>query len=70
MFDLKLIRDNPDQVRESLAHRKDTASIDEIIKLDQDRRQKLTQLEASIHNGDISSFNDHRIGLCRAITNL
>jgi seryl-tRNA synthetase len=45
MFDLKLIRDNPDFVRESLAHRKDNADIDEILQLDQQRRQKLTNLE-------------------------
>jgi seryl-tRNA synthetase len=50
MFDIKTIRDNPDLVRESLAHRKDTASIDEIIKIDQDKRQKLTQLEELRHS--------------------
>ena len=49
MFDLKLIRDNPEAVRESLAHRKDTASIDEILEIDQQRRQKLTQLEELRH---------------------
>jgi seryl-tRNA synthetase len=50
MFDIKLIRDNPDMVRESLAHRKDTASIDEIIRIDQEKRQKLTQLEELRHS--------------------
>ncbi len=45
MFDLKLIRDNPEMVKEALAHRKDTAPVDEIYKLDQERRQKMTQLE-------------------------
>jgi seryl-tRNA synthetase len=49
MFDLKLIRDNPDLVRESLAHRKDDAPIDEIIKLDQERRQIITHLEEFRH---------------------
>ena len=49
MFDLKLIRDNPDLVRESLAHRKDTAPIDEIINIDLERRQKMTQLEELRH---------------------
>jgi seryl-tRNA synthetase len=49
MFDLKLIRDNPDLVRESLSHRKDNAPIDDIIKLDQERRQKLTELEELRH---------------------
>jgi seryl-tRNA synthetase len=45
MFDVKLIRDNPEMVREALGHRKDTANIDEILQLDQERRQKLTRLE-------------------------
>ena len=49
MFDIKLIRDNPDMVRESLSHRKDTAPIDEILILDQERRQKLTELEELRH---------------------
>lgn len=49
MFDLKLIRDNPEAVRESLSHRKDTASIDEILEIDQQRRLKLTQLEELRH---------------------
>jgi seryl-tRNA synthetase len=49
MFDLKLIRDNPDLVKESLAHRKDTAPIDEIFNLDRERRQKLNELENLRH---------------------
>lgn len=49
MFDLKLIRDNPDLVRESLGHRKDHAPLDEIIQLDQERRQKIVQLEELRH---------------------
>jgi seryl-tRNA synthetase len=49
MFDIKLIRDNPDMVRESLAHRQDNVSIDEIINIDRERRQKLTELENLRH---------------------
>ncbi|HSW57565.1 MAG TPA: serine--tRNA ligase, partial [Dehalococcoidales bacterium] len=49
MFDLKLIRENPEMVRESLAHRKDSSPVDEIIKLDSERRQKVTQLEELRH---------------------
>jgi seryl-tRNA synthetase len=49
MFDLKTIRDNPDLVKESLSHRKDTAPIDEILALDTERRQKLTALEEFRH---------------------
>jgi seryl-tRNA synthetase len=45
MFDIKLIRDNPEMVKEALSHRKDTANIDEIVNLDKERRSKLTQLE-------------------------
>jgi seryl-tRNA synthetase len=49
MFDLKLIRENPELVKESLGHRKDTAPIDEIFTLDQQRRQKLVELENLRH---------------------
>ncbi len=49
MFDLKLIRDNPQLVKESLAHRKDSAPIDEIYALDQERRRKLNELENLRH---------------------
>jgi seryl-tRNA synthetase len=45
MFDIKLIRDNPDMVKEAIGHRKDTANIDEIIQLDQERRKKISELE-------------------------
>ena len=50
MFDLKLIRDNPEIVKESLSHRKDTASIDEILRIDQERKLKLTALEELRHS--------------------
>ena len=43
MFDLKLIRENPELVKESLAHRKDTAPIDEIFSLDQQRRHFVSE---------------------------
>jgi len=49
MFDLKLIRDNPQLVKESLAHRKDSAPIDDIYTLDQERRRKLNELESLRH---------------------
>jgi seryl-tRNA synthetase len=49
MFDLKLIRDNPDMVREALAHRKDTGPIDEILAIDAERRLKITALEELRH---------------------
>jgi len=49
MFDIKLIRDNPDLVRQAIAARRDTAPVDEIIALDHERRQKLTDLENLRH---------------------
>jgi seryl-tRNA synthetase len=49
MFDLKLIRDNPELVRDSLAHRKDTAGVDDIVIIDRDRRKKLSELEELRH---------------------
>jgi seryl-tRNA synthetase len=49
MFDLKLIRENPDMVRQAIEHRRDTAPIDEILQIDQERRLKLTELENLRH---------------------
>ena len=45
MLDLKFIRENPDVVRQAVANRHDTAPIDEILKLDGERRQKIAGLE-------------------------
>jgi seryl-tRNA synthetase len=45
MLDLKFIRDNIDLVREAIARRKDSAPLDEILKLDNIRRQRVTELE-------------------------
>jgi seryl-tRNA synthetase len=49
MLDLKFIRDNTDQVREAISHRKDNAPLDEILTLDKERRQRLTELEELRH---------------------
>jgi seryl-tRNA synthetase len=49
MLDIKFIRDNPDIVRAALAHRKDTAPLDEILELDKERRRKLSELEEFRH---------------------
>ena len=45
MLDLKFIRENPDVVRQAVANRHDTAPIDEILKLDAERRQNISELE-------------------------
>ncbi len=49
MLDLKFIRENPDVVREAVAHRHDSAPLDEIMALDTQRRQKLLELEDLRH---------------------
>ncbi len=49
MLDLKLIRENPEIVRKAIADRRDTAPLDEILKLDGERRQKLLELEELRH---------------------
>ncbi len=49
MLDLKFIRENTDQVRQAIADRRDTAPLDEILKLDSKRRGKLLELEELRH---------------------
>jgi len=49
MLDLKFIRDNTDLVREALEKRQDSAPLDEILKLDSERRQKILELENFRH---------------------
>ena len=46
MIDLKLIREKPDQVRQAIASLQLTAPIDEIVALDEQRRDLLSQVEA------------------------
>jgi len=45
MLDLKFIRENIDQVRQAVANRQTTAPLDEILKLDAERRQKMRELD-------------------------
>ncbi len=49
MLDLRFIRDNSDLVREAIASRQDTTSLDEILELDSERRQKILELEDLRH---------------------
>ena len=49
MLDLKFIRENADLVREAVAKRQDTAPLDEILRLDAERRQKILGLEELRH---------------------
>lgn len=46
MLDLKLIRTNPDQVRTGLAKRGAEGLVDELLRLDRERRENLTKVEA------------------------
>ncbi|HEX78618.1 MAG TPA: serine--tRNA ligase [Dehalococcoidia bacterium] len=45
MLDLKFIRENAEAVRQSVASRQDTAPIDDILKLDSDRRRMIQELD-------------------------
>ena len=45
MLDLKFIRENPEIVRQAITNRHDKAPLDEILQLDSERRQKMTELE-------------------------
>jgi len=45
MLDIKFIRENADLVREAVANRHDSAPVDEILKLDSERRRKVLELE-------------------------
>jgi len=46
MLDLKFIRDNAEVVRQAIANRKDTAPLDDILRLDTERRQKVFELDS------------------------
>ncbi len=49
MLDLKFIRQNTELVRQAVASRQDSAPLDEILKLDAERRQKTLKLEDLRH---------------------
>jgi seryl-tRNA synthetase len=46
MLDLRFIRENPDVVRQAIANRHDSAPIDEILRLDIERRQNIGKLDS------------------------
>ena len=57
MLDIKLIRENPELVRENLRKRfKDTAMVDEILKYDAKWREKLKEIEALRHKRNEKSI--------------
>ncbi len=56
MLDLKLIREQPDRVRESLRRRgQDTASVEQILAADEERRTALSELEAHRNQRNVGS---------------
>jgi seryl-tRNA synthetase len=55
MLDIKLIRDNPELVREALKKRGEKASIDQILNLDRQRRQLLHEMETlRAHHNEVN----------------
>jgi seryl-tRNA synthetase len=46
MLDLKFIRENPELVRQAIANRHDDTPVDEILRLDTERRQKIGKLDS------------------------
>jgi len=49
MLDVRFIREHPELVRESLEKRHDSAPLDDILQLDEERRQKILELESLRH---------------------
>jgi seryl-tRNA synthetase len=49
MLDIKFIRENANLIRKAVANRQDSAPVDEILKLDSERRRKLLELENLRH---------------------
>ena len=49
MLDLKFIRENAELVRKAIASRQDSAPLDEILELDEERRGKIIELEDLRH---------------------
>jgi len=45
MLDIKYIRENPDLVKQAIKNRHDSAPVDEILRLDTQRRQKVGELD-------------------------
>src|SRR4030042_833152 len=55
MLDIKLIRDNPEIVREAMEKRGESTSLDQITSLDEQRRQLLHEMETlRAHRNEVS----------------
>ncbi|MFQ5857765.1 MAG: serine--tRNA ligase [Anaerolineae bacterium] len=55
MLDLKFIRENPDEIKVALKKLHTDAPIDEIVELDEERREVLQELEALRHRRNVTS---------------
>ncbi len=55
MLDLKFIREHPDEVREALDKLNETAPLDDILSLDEQRRELLAEVEALKHRRNVVS---------------
>ncbi len=55
MLDLKYIRENPDEIKAAVAKLHAEAPIDEIVALDEERREILQKLEALRHRRNVTS---------------
>ena len=47
MIDIKLLRENPELIRAAIAKKKFSCELDELIRVDEERRAKLTLAESS-----------------------
>ena len=55
MLDLKFIRENPEAIRQALEKRQDSAPLDDILRLDQERRRLLGEAEGlRAHRNEVS----------------
>lgn len=71
MLDLKLIRTNPDQVRTGLAKRGAEGLVDELLRLDRERRENLTKVEALKNKRNVVSKEVGRLKAAKVdVTNL
>lgn len=62
MLDLKFIREHPDEVREALMKLNETAPVDEVLALDEDRRNLLAEADGLKHRRNVVS---KKIGLMK-----
>jgi len=55
MLDLKFIRENPDVVRQAIRNKNESADVDHLLQLDQQRRDMLRRVEELKHQRNVAS---------------